>query len=124
MGGPSDLLNRCVAWSLGRSPSLIAVPIKAGPEDEHPEDFGRQLGLDLLEFGYQIQLAQTQTRNGLASKLGLPRLYQQDEYHIVAVQLDDCLSKWEEGFSDEWRVRRVSVSDGKAREEAYFLRLR
>lgn len=122
--GATDLFDRCVAWSLGRTPSLVAVPNKLGPNDEHSDDLGRQLGLELLEFGYQIQLAQTQTRNGLASKLGLPRLYQQDEYHTVAVQLDDCLNKWEGGFLNEWRVRSLGVEDGKSREKAYFLRLR
>lgn len=100
------------------------MPNKVGSEGEHSGDLGRQFGRELLEFGYQIQLAQTQTRNGLALKLGLPRLYQQDEYYAVAVQLDDCLNKWEEGFPDQWRVRSPGAEDGKTREKAYFLRLR
>jgi hypothetical protein len=57
--------------------------------------------------------------------LGLPRLYQQDEYHAVAVQLDACLNKWENELPDEWKLQNLkSVADRTSRAELYVLHLR
>ncbi|GIK05333.1 hypothetical protein Aspvir_009440 [Aspergillus viridinutans] len=66
------------------------------------------LSRELHEIGNQIQLAQTQTRNALAARLGLPRLYQQDDYHAVAVQLDACLNKWENGLPSDWKLQNIN----------------
>lgn len=69
-------LGRCVSWSLSRTsaPSLILLPNRADPQsDRHAERLTRTL--ELYEIGNQIQLAQTQTRNALTARLGLPRLY-------------------------------------------------
>jgi hypothetical protein len=80
---------------------------------------------ELHEIGNQIQLAQTQIRNRRASVLGLPRLYQQDEYHVVAVQLDTCLDKWESTLPDDWKVHNLpAVGDRKPLVERYLLHLR
>lgn len=82
-------------------------------------------GLELHEIGNQIQLAQTQTRNSLAARLGLPRLYQQDEYHDVAVQLDACLNKWENALPSDWKLQNLAkVIDRTSRAERYLLHLR
>lgn len=82
-------------------------------------------GLELHEIGNQIQLAQTQTRNSLAARLGLPRLYQQDEYCAVAVQLDSCLNKWENNILSDWKLQDPQrVPDRMSRVERYLLRLR
>jgi hypothetical protein len=80
---------------------------------------------ELHEIGNQIQLAQTQIRNRAACVLGLPRLYQQDEYHAVAVQLDACLNKWESALPDDWKVHNLrAVGDRKPLVERYLLQLR
>lgn len=63
--------------------------------------------VELHEIGNQIQLAQTQARNSLAAKLGLPRLYQQDEYHVVAVKLEACLNNWENGLPNDWQLQNL-----------------
>lgn len=81
--------------------------------------------MEFHEIGNQIQLAQTQTRLGVAAKLGLPRLYQQEEYHGVAVQLDACLNKLEQKFPDYLKLQNIAnVSDEKVRAEGYILHLR
>jgi hypothetical protein len=92
-------------------------------DSRHAEHLTR--GLELYEIGSQIQLAQTQTRNSLAARLGLPRLYQQDEYHAVAVQLDSCLNKWENNLLSDWKLQDLqNVVDRTSRVERYLLRLR
>ncbi len=52
------------------------------------QDGALKRGLEFYEINIQIQLAQTQARNRLVARLGLPRLYQQDDYQTIAVQLD------------------------------------
>ncbi|RHZ63907.1 putative transcription factor [Aspergillus thermomutatus] len=127
-------LDRCVSWSLGRTsaPSLIPLPNRAnsmclGGSDQHSGRYAERLAreLELHEIGNQIQLAQTQTRNTLAARLGLPRLYQQDEYHTVAVQLDACLDKWEKDLPSDWKLQNLQkVVDRGSRAERYLLHLR
>ncbi|PYI02721.1 putative fungal-specific transcription factor [Aspergillus sclerotiicarbonarius CBS 121057] len=81
--------------------------------------------LELHEISNHIQLAQKQTRNSLAARLGLSRLYQQDEYHTVAVQLDACLNKWEETLPSELKMRTLpNVADRMYQAEGYLLHLR
>lgn len=82
-------------------------------------------GLEFHEIGNQIQLAQTQTRLGVGARLGLPRLYQQEEYHAVAVQLDASLNKWEKSLPTNLKLHSLaSVADKKSRAEGYLLHLR
>ena len=86
-------------------------------------DSTRKLGLQ--EIGNQIQLAQTQTRNSLAGKLGLPRLYHHDEYHAVAVQLDACLNNFENDLPSDWKLQNIQqVVDRRARADRYIFHLR
>ncbi|KAF7557540.1 hypothetical protein G7Z17_g533 [Cylindrodendrum hubeiense] len=81
--------------------------------------------LELHEIGNQIQLAQAQTQNGLAARLGLPRLYQQDEYHAVVMQLDACLNKWENSLASDWKFDTLqNVVDRTSRTDRYLLNLR
>ncbi|GFF55478.1 hypothetical protein IFM58399_10082 [Aspergillus lentulus] len=125
-------LDRCVSWSLGRTsaPSLIPLPNRADAMSTSASylEGGRHaehLSRELHEIGNQIQLAQTQTRNPLAARLGLPRLYQQDDYHAVAVQLDACLNKWENGLPSDWKLQNLGkVVDRASRAERYVLHLR
>lgn len=93
------------------------------PTDSGAEHHGWEL--ELHEIGTQIQLAQSQSRNPLTTKLGLPRLYQHDEYHAIAVQLDGCLTRWECRLPDSWRVHNVhNIGDRSARVERYLLHFR
>ncbi|RYP65999.1 hypothetical protein DL769_006165 [Monosporascus sp. CRB-8-3] len=127
-------LDRCVSWSLGRSSAPSPIPLPNGtdsmPSSSSYQQGGRHTeylawGLELHEIGNQIQLAQTQTRNSLAARLGLPRLYQQGEYHAVAVQLDACLNKWENGLPSDWKLQNLqNVVDRTSRAERYLLHLR
>jgi hypothetical protein len=122
----------CVSWSLGRTsaPSLIPLPNRADAMSISASSLqgGRHAGhlsRELHEIGNQIQLAQTQTRNPLAARLGLPRLYQQDDYNAVAVQLDACLNKWENGLPSDWKLQYLGkVVDRASRAERYVLHLR
>ncbi|OTA07477.1 Zn2Cys6 transcriptional regulator [Trichoderma parareesei] len=90
----------------------------------HGSDF-HAWELELHEIGTHIQLAQVQSKNSMATKLGLPRLYQQDEYHAIAVQLDGCLNKWEKSLPDDWRLQNMHmIHDRRARAERYLLHFR
>jgi hypothetical protein len=97
-----------------------------GNYQQDEEDAERlRRGLEFHEIGNQIQLAQTQTRLGVAAKLGLPRLYQQEEYHAVAVQLDASLNKWEKSLPTHLKRQNLaSIVDKKSRTEGYLLHLR
>ncbi|KAF4237041.1 hypothetical protein CNMCM6457_001651 [Aspergillus fumigatiaffinis] len=98
--------------------SISASSLQGGRHAGH-------LSRELHEIGNQIQLAQTQTRNPLAARLGLPRLYQQDDYNAVAVQLDACLNKWENGLPSDWKLQYLGkVVDRASRAERYVLHLR
>ncbi|KAK8075463.1 fungal-specific transcription factor [Apiospora hydei] len=127
-------LDRCIAWSQGRTTAQFLTPlpnraklstsISSSSQDSTRAAHLRRV-FELHEIGNQIQLAQTQVRNRVASSLGLPRLYQQDEYHAVAVQLDACLNKWESALPDDWKVPNLRVlGDRKSRVERYLLHLR
>lgn len=119
-------MSRCTSWALGKSSALAAIPLPnipalrtGGGAELHAWE------LELYEIGSQIQLAQAQSRNNLAAKLGLPRLYQQDEYHAIAVQLDGCLNKWEKNIPDDWKLQNVQmIHDRSARAERYLLHFR
>ncbi|KAF5139451.1 Sorbicillinoid biosynthetic cluster transcription factor sor3 [Metarhizium anisopliae] len=100
----------CTSWALGKSSALAAIPLLNRPAI--PTGNSAELcawELELHEIGTQIQ-------NNLAARLGLPRLYQQDEYHVIVVQLDGCLTKWEESPPDDWKL--------SARAERYSLHFR
>ena len=79
---------------------------------------------ELQEIGNQIQLAQTQTQNSLAGKLGLPHLYNQEEYHAVAVQLDTCLNKLEHNVLSEWKLQDIQKVIDTSQAERYYFHLR
>jgi hypothetical protein len=51
--------------------------------------------LELYEICNHIMLSQVSACSVVANRLGLPRLYQHEDYFGTAVQLDNCLSRWE-----------------------------
>lgn len=110
--------------SLPNRTEFVSSSINSYPQDDaRAAHLGRLF--ELHDIGNKIQLAQTQIRNRVASNLGLPRLYQQDEYHAVAVQLDACLNKWESTLPDDWKAQNLRVfGDRKSRVERYLLHLR
>ncbi|GAM41975.1 hypothetical protein TCE0_043f15536 [Talaromyces pinophilus] len=127
-------LDRCVSWSLGTISTSFPVlpwqkteapnstPLNGSQQDmSHVE----QLYLEIYEIGNQIQLAQTQTRNTFGAKLGLPRPYQQEQYHSVAVQLDACIDRWEDKFPTYWKLQNLpQVVDSVSRTHGYLLQIR
>ncbi|KAJ5364248.1 uncharacterized protein N7496_009961 [Penicillium cataractarum] len=133
LSGP-QLDFRCVSWSLGRTsvPSMIPLPdvttqmSSVGDDNELCTDHECAIrGLELHEIGNQIQLAQVQTRNTVASRLGLPRLYQQDKYHTVAIQLDSSLERWENSLRSDWQFRNLqNIADNSVRAKAVLLHAR
>jgi hypothetical protein len=132
----SDIISsRCIAWSQGKTTAQFLTPLPStitmmsssassqSQNDTHSAHLRRVF--ELHEIGNQIQLAQTQIRNRVPSVLGLPRLYQQDEYHAVAVQLDACLNKWETALPDDWKAHNLrAITDRKLLLERYLLHLR
>lgn len=81
--------------------------------------------LELHEIGNQIQLAQMQSRNSLAAKLGLPRRHQHDEYYTVTVHLDGCLNKWQSNLPNDWKLENIKEAPTrKSRAERYTLHIR
>ncbi|KAH6886878.1 putative fungal-specific transcription factor [Thelonectria olida] len=124
-------LDRCVSWSLGRTSTPSLMPLHnrtdllslSGSTNTHAGKL--RMALELHEIGNHIQLAQTEARNTLSARLGLPRLYQQDDYHAVAVQLDACLNRWEDGLPSDYKLHNLSkVGNRATRAEGYLLHLR
>ena len=122
--------NRCVNWVLGKTSAPSLLPLYGQsladatfPSGKNTDHLIR--GLELHEIGNQIQLAQTGAWSHLGPGLGLPQLYGQKEYHIVAVQLDECLSKWEKNLPDDWSLQSLQYCvDGPFRAERYLTHLR
>jgi hypothetical protein len=101
----------------------ISLPGSCQQEDSYALHLPRTL--ELYEIGNQIQLAQTQTRNNFAVNSGPLRVYQQDEYHAVAVQLDASLNKWENSLPSDWKLQNLQrVVNRTSRAERYLLHLR
>lgn len=123
--------DRCVNWVLGKSsaPSLIPLHEQSRTVARFPSGGKTDhliRNLELHEIGNQIQLAQTGAWSQLGPRLGLPQLYEQNEYHIVAVQLDECLSSWEKKLPDDWSLQSLQycVDGGPFRAERYLTHLR
>lgn len=108
------------------SPDMPTPSRSDGKDDELVADFEYAVhGAELHEISNQIQLAQVQTRNKVASELGLPPFYPQGEYHTVAVRLDTCLKKWEHSLPIDWQFERLRSIPGRiARGRAFFLHTR
>jgi hypothetical protein len=104
---------------------IDTIPLPGSCQEEDSYALHLTRTLELYEIGNQIQLAQTQARNNLVVKSGPLRVYQQDEYHAVAVQLDASLDKWEQSLPSDWKLQSLqSVVDRTSRAERYLLHLR
>jgi len=80
--------------------------------------------VELYEISNHIMLSQLPP-SSVMDMLGLPRMYQNQEYFVTAVQLDACLNKWEKGLPGALRVdvSESSVSDS-SQVQGIILRLR
>lgn len=94
-------MDRQSSWLLGRI-STYSISLHLSPaviQASTPEilpyfQFSTKMS-ELYDIAHHIMLAQISTGSSLADRLGLERLYQNQEYPSVAVKLDACLSKWE-----------------------------
>jgi hypothetical protein len=121
---------RCVNWVLGKTSAPSLLPLHGQSMANASFPCGRTTdslvrSLELHEIGNQIQLAQTGAWSHVGPRLGLPQLYEQNDYHIVAVQLDECLSKWEKNLPGDWSSQNLQYCmDGPLRAELYLIHLR
>jgi len=60
--------------------------------------------LEVYEIANHIILSQTPPENNFGDKLGLPRLYQNEDPFGTLVQLDACLDKWEKSLPQPLRL--------------------
>ncbi|RDW56548.1 hypothetical protein BP6252_14098 [Coleophoma cylindrospora] len=106
-------MDRAISWVLGRIPmapptvsSFFIDPVLdhgiGGPSRVPPAPYVAKI-IDLYEMSNHIMLLQAPASNISADRLGLPRLYQDNEYLSTAVQIDACLNKWERGLSQPLR---------------------
>ena len=126
-------LQSCVSWALGRpgsSPSTHRLPkgnqlANANPSRNDAELDFSELERELHEIGNQIQLAQTESKNTLAARLGLPQAYGGNEYHTLAVQLDSSLNRWEDELPQKWKLDYVHrILERGAMAKVYLLHIR
>jgi hypothetical protein len=81
--------------------------------------------LELYEIINHIMLSQTSSHNSVAGRLGLPHLYQDEEYFSTAVKLEVVINKWDKSLP---RSLRLDSSQGDVGDDLFkqrvILRLR
>ena len=62
-------------------------------------------------------LSQVSASRSITNRLGLPRLYENEDYFGAALQLDGCLDRWEKNLSQSLRhdIFQVGVDDSLQR---------
>ena len=109
--------SRGISWVLGRT-SLISSNFSSA---DSPGGLGEKQGVDpyftnvieLYEISNHIMLSQAPACSSLGDRLGLPRLYQNEDHFGIVVQLDACLNKWEDSLPKTLRYN-PSHGDGNA----------
>ena len=81
--------------------------------------------LELYEIGNHIMLSQVSASCTITNRLGLPRLYQNENYFGTALKLDGCLDRWEKNLTPslKYDIFQVGVDDTLQRQRV-TLRLR
>lgn len=81
--------------------------------------------LELYEINNHIMLSQISPSSSVTNRLGLPRLYRDEKSLEIALQLDDCLDKWDKGlpFSLKYDPSKLDADDSCHRQQV-MLRLR
>lgn len=111
--------------------TVLSAPIDSlydnSPEAQHsvPSTHYFTKMLELYEIANHIMLSQVSVSSNFADSLGLPRLYQKDEYFGTALQLDLCLNKWEKNIPPSLRpdIFRADADD-VSHKQGVLLRLR
>ncbi|KAF4625816.1 hypothetical protein G7Y89_g12348 [Cudoniella acicularis] len=98
-------MDRGISWVFGRNSMASLTVSPASIDSLYDNDLEGQPGvpsaqyftkmLELYEIANHIMLSQMPACGNLGDRLGLPRLYQNDEYFNTVLQLDACLNKWE-----------------------------
>ena len=113
------------------SSTISSTTLDSLPNDEQDGDNAESSTvffmktLELYEICNHIVLSQVSVCNTFANRLGLPRLYENEDYFGIAVQLDNCLSRWEKDLPRLLRhgILEVGVDDALQRQRV-MLRLR
>ena len=81
--------------------------------------------LELYEIANHIMLSQVSAYGSAANRLGLPSLYQNGDYFGTAVQLDNCIGKWEKELPQLFKHDNFEVDvDDTLQRQRVMLRLR
>ncbi len=82
--------------------------------------------LEGYEITNHVMLSQLPPRSSLAEKLGLPRLYHNDEHYCnTAMKLDACVDRWHKSMPQPFRLEIAREgADRVAYVRAFLLRLR
>lgn len=81
--------------------------------------------LELYEVSNHIMFSQPPACSSFGEGLGLPRLYQNEEYFGTVLQLDACLNKWEKSLPQSLRVDiSQGGGDDVSHRQGVILRLR
>ena len=60
--------------------------------------------LELYEITNHVMLSQMSSHNSVAARLGLPHLYQDEEYFSTAVKLEAAINKWDKSLPRSLRL--------------------
>jgi hypothetical protein len=112
---------------LGRTSvvSLTAIDSVHNHSPQGQSNYYFTKGLELYEITNHAMLSQTSSHHSLAVKLGLPHLYQDEEYFITAVKLEASINKWDKSLPRSLRLdsSQGDVGDDLLRQRV-ILRLR
>jgi hypothetical protein len=89
--------------------SLTAIDLVHNDSPQGQSSYYFTKGLELYEIINHVVLSQTSSHNSLAGKLGLPYLYQGEEYFTTAVKLEASINKWDKSLP---RSLRFDSSQG------------
>jgi hypothetical protein len=113
-------------------PPPISSTIIGSPERNYKGDSDFMLSadffiktLELYEINNHIMLSQVCPSWSGANTLGLPCLYQDDKSFEIALQLDDCLDRWDRGLPSSFKYDPLKLDDNDTlQRQQVTLRLR
>ena len=98
----------------------------ADPKKGSSDDQFVSKSLEGYEITNHVLLSQMPPRSNLAEKLGLPRLYHNDEYYCnIAMKLDACVDRWHKSIPQPLRLETArGGADRDVHLRALIMRLR
>lgn len=66
-------------------------------EPTHDDDYFTKV-LELYEIAYHITLSQMPSANTFDGSLGLPQLYEKEDYYSNVVRFEACIEKWQKAL--------------------------